>query len=77
MPLRRPRGPLAGSVAGLQVFANEPALQLIGAHHLADDEVVRALVTTLGGLARERAGFFQYDFVRVEQSTQLIGRTLA
>jgi hypothetical protein len=61
----------------LQVLADEPALQLVSAHYLADDQIVRAVVAALRGFTSERAGFLQYDFMRIEQRPQLTRYTLA
>jgi hypothetical protein len=64
-------------VVHLQVLAHEPALQLVGADHLADDEIVAAVVTALRCFARQRPCFLQDDLVRVDQAAQLIRDTLA
>ena len=45
------------------MLADEPALQLVRSHHLADDQVVRAVVAALRRFTRERARFLQDDFM--------------
>ena len=59
------------------MLAREPGLQLIGADDLADDDVVRAVIAVFRGLARQRPRFVEDEFVRVDQSTQLLQRRLA
>jgi hypothetical protein len=59
------------------MLADEPALQLVRSHHLADDQIVGAVVAAFCRFARERARFLQDDFMSVEQATQLTRHAFA
>jgi len=59
------------------MLGDEPALQLVRSHDLADDQIVRAIVAALRCFARERACLLQHDFMSIEQSAQLTRHALA
>jgi len=48
------------------VFAQEPGLQLIGAQHLADQQIIAVFVADFAGTARQLSGFEDDYLVRVE-----------
>src|SRR5262249_53347438 len=50
-----------------EVFRQEPDLQLVGADHVADEQVVGPVVTVLIGLAGKLAGLLQDDLVRFQE----------
>lgn len=53
------------------MFAEKPDLQFIEAQDLADQEIVTAIVTELGGAARQPTGLQNDDLVRIQQPGQL------
>ena len=55
------------------VFGNEPDLQLVTANHVADDQIVRAILTGFNRTPGHRTSFLQHDFVRMQQSRDLDG----
>jgi hypothetical protein len=59
------------------MVGNEPHLQLVMANHVADDQIVRAIVTGFSRSSSHRTSFFQHDFVRMQQSRDLDGDLLA
>src|SRR5205823_12435655 len=50
------------------VFGDEPYLQLVAANPVADEQVVRAIVSRFGGAPRHRASFPQHDLVGMQQA---------
>ena len=59
------------------VLGDKPDLRLVGADHVADQQVVRAVVAFLGRIFGHLAGFDQQDFVRLQQPRNLHGHFLA
>src|SRR5438094_1744756 len=84
--LRKSAGKGVGSVATSShrprqrhidhVFGDEPDLQFVAADHVADKEVVRAVVAGLGCAPRHGASFLQDDFVSMEEARNLHGHFL-
>ena len=50
---------------------DEPALQLVAAHDLADDHIIGAVIAGVGGQACQRARVEQDGFVGIKQARQL------
>jgi EAL domain-containing protein (putative c-di-GMP-specific phosphodiesterase class I) len=61
----------------VQVFVNEPALQLIGSYDLTHDEIVATVIAAPGRFPRERARFLENDLVRIDEPAQLVHDSLA
>ena len=59
------------------MFGNEPDLQFVLANHVADDQIVRAIVTAFSRTPSHGTSFFQHDFVRMQQSRDLDGDLFA
>jgi [CysO sulfur-carrier protein]-S-L-cysteine hydrolase len=59
------------------VFRHEPGLKLIGANDLADDQVIRAVVTGISGLSGECARFLQDNLVSFQDPGDLNRNFLA
>jgi hypothetical protein len=51
-----------------EMLSHQPALQLVRAHNLADDYVVRAVIASFHCLTREGTCFLEHDLVRVDQA---------
>jgi len=49
-----------------QMLREKPDLHLIGADHIAHQQVIRPLITRFGGLLGHRSGLKQNDLVRME-----------
>src|ERR1700685_247288 len=54
-----------------QVLAEKPGLEFIGAQHVADGQIVGAIVSQLGGAGCQGAAMADDDLVRVEQAGNL------
>ena len=55
------------------VLGQEPYLELVRAYDVADEKVVRSVVSVLGRLPRHRPRLEQYHLVRVEKAGNLYG----
>ena len=51
-----------------QMFGEEPNLQLVAANHLADQQIVGAIVAGVGGNLGHGMCFLQDDFVGFQQA---------
>ena len=60
-----------------QVLGDKPDLGLVGANHIAHQQVVRAVVALVSGKPGHFAGLDQQDFVCLQQSRDLHGHFLA
>src|ERR1700674_196162 len=60
-----------------RLLADEPRLLLVGADHLAHQEVVGAVVALLSGASRRRANGIEHALVRVDEVRKLPRRLLA
>lgn len=56
-----------------QVLGNEPDLEFVGADHIADEQVVSALIAGFGGLASAATRFAQDDLVSFDETRNLSG----
>src|SRR5580658_5137622 len=56
-----------------QVLAQEPHLEFAGAKHIADHQIISAIVAQFIGALREFAAVGNDDLVRVQQAGQLYG----
>ena len=54
-----------------QMFAEEPDLEFIGAQHIADGEIVGAIVSYCVGTASQGAAMADDDLMSVEQARDL------
>jgi hypothetical protein len=54
-----------------KMFAEEPGLQFIGPQHVADDQIVGAIVAQLVGKARQLAAVADDDLVGIQQAGNL------
>src|SRR3954447_13075014 len=64
------------AIPPIEMPLNEPALQFVGADHLADDQVVRPFVAGTRRLASQGTGFLQDSFMRRAHPLQLVNRAL-
>ena len=53
------------------MVADEPALKLVGAEHIANDQIIRALIAGIVGCFRDVEAGFHDDFVRLKQARDL------
>src|SRR3954471_16976363 len=53
------------------MLGHEPNLQLVAPDHIADDQIVGAVVSRFRRKARHRAGLLENNFVRVQKSRDL------
>src|SRR6185503_19977195 len=60
-----------------EVLTHEPNLQLVGANHVTDQEIVRAIIPLLRCLPCHCARFLEDDLVRMQQPEDLHGHGLS
>jgi len=60
-----------------QMLGDEPDLELVGPDHVADEDIVGAVIAGFGGLMGHRARLQQNDLVRMEQARDLDGHLFA
>ncbi len=59
------------------MLGNKPRLQLVRTNHIADQQVVGAVVASVGGFLGHSARFFEDELVRFQQPRNLHGHFLA
>ena len=59
------------------MFAQEPDLKFVGAQHLANNQIIGAVIAQGGSPARERSGSTNDDLVSIEQARKLYGHFFA